>query len=72
MCTHCIERHRKSLILKYFGYIKENENTKNGQFGEFLKSETCGQTVLPDQFNRTKIGGKCQNETFWIIFKQCV
>ena len=22
---------------------------KNGQFGEFLKTEACGQTVLPDR-----------------------
>ena len=25
------------------------KNDKNGQFGEFLKTEACGQTVLPDR-----------------------
>ena len=44
-------------------------------FGDFLKSEACGQIVLPDRslFNRTEIGGKCQNSnaTFWVNFKQC-
>ena len=31
-------------------------------FGEFLKSEACGQTVLPDRsILLDKIGGKCQN-----------
>ena len=31
------------------------------------------QTVLPDNFNETKIGGKCRNSnaTFQVIFKQC-
>ena len=30
-------------------------------FGDFLKPQTCGQTVLPDRsFYRSKIGGKCQ------------
>ena len=34
------------------------KNTKNSQFGEFLKSEVCGQTVLPDMsiLIRQKIG----------------
>ena len=32
-------------------------------FGEFLKPEACGQTVLPDRsvLIGPKIGGKCQN-----------
>ena len=34
------------------------ENAKNSQFGEDLKTEACGQIVLPD---RAQIGGKCQN-----------
>ena len=50
-------------------------------FGEFLKPEACGQTVLRLErqvsFNRSKIGGKCQNSkysnaTLWVIFIQCV
>ena len=53
------------------------KNAKNGPFWRvFDKPEACGQTVLPDRsvFNRTKIGGKCQNSnaTFWVIFKHCV
>ena len=45
---------------------------KNCPFGEFLKTWSFGQTVLPD---RTKIGGKMpkfknSNGTFWVIFKQ--
>ena len=49
------------------------------QFGELLKtwsllSNSVTRLVV---FNRTKIGGKCQNSrhnsnaTFWVIFKQC-
>ena len=44
-------------------------------FGEVFENlklavKQCYQT---GQFNRTKIGGKCQNSnaTFWVIFKQC-
>ena len=25
------------------------KNAKNGQFGEFVKTKACGQTVLPDR-----------------------
>ena len=25
------------------------KNAKNSQFGEFLKTKACGQTVLPDR-----------------------
>ena len=46
-------------------------------FGEFLKPEACGQTVLPDR--SVLIGQKWwkmpkfknSNATFGIIFKQC-
>ena len=43
----------------------------NGQFCDFLKTEVCGQTVLPDR--SILIVEKCQNynETFRVIFKQC-
>ena len=36
-------------------------------FGEFLKKETCSQTVLPDRSIsiRQKIGGKCQNQKLY-------
>ena len=36
------------------------KNAEMVNFGEFLKPEAWGQTVLPDIFKRTKIGGKCQ------------
>ena len=45
-------------------------------FGEFLKTWSLRSNSVTRQvsFNRTKIGGKCQNSsaTFWVIFKQCV
>ena len=43
------------------------------QFGEFLKIWSLRSNSVTRQvsFNRTKIGGKCQKETFWVIFKQC-
>ena len=51
---------------------------KNGRFGEFLKTWSLRSNSVTRQvsFNRTKIGGKCQNTknsnaTFWVIFKQC-
>ena len=44
-------------------------------FGEFLKTWSLRSNSITRQvsFNRTKIGGKCQNSnaTFWVIFKQC-
>ena len=47
-------------------------------FGEFLKTWSLRSNSVTRQvsFNRTKIGGKCQNAknsnaTFWMIFKQC-
>ena len=47
-------------------------------FGEFLKTWSLRSNSVTRQvsFNRTKIGGKCQNgknsnATFWVIFKQC-
>ena len=44
-------------------------------FGEFLKTWSLRSNSVTRQinFNRTKIGGKCQNSnaTFWVIFKHC-
>ena len=47
-------------------------------FGEFLKICSLRSISVTRQvtFNKTKIGGKCQNSetsnaTFWVIFKQC-
>ena len=44
-------------------------------FGEFLKTWSLRSNSVTRKvnFNRTKIGGKCQdsNATFWVIFKQC-
>ena len=33
----------------HFEWTKVIKNTKNGQFWLLLKTETCGQTVLPDR-----------------------
>ena len=41
---------------------------QNGQFGV----EACGPTVLPDQKWQKVSILKNSNETFWMIFKQCV
>ena len=45
------------------------------KFGEILKTWSLRSNSVTRQvsFNRTKIGGKCQNSnaTFWVIFKQC-
>ena len=62
------ENSRKSLISQHcersdrrlhFGQ-KFIKNAKNGQFGEFfcLRPNSATKEV---NFNRTKIGGKCQN-----------
>ena len=44
-------------------------------FGEFLKTWSLRSNSVTRHvsFNRTKIGGKCQNSnaTFWVIFKKC-
>ena len=44
-------------------------------FGEFMKNLSFRSNSVTRQvnFNRTKIGEKCQNSkaTFWVIFKQC-
>ena len=39
------------------------KDAKNGQFGEFLKNLRLPSNSVTRQvsFNRTKIGGKCQN-----------
>ena len=52
------ENHRKSLIQDcerskqrlHFEWTKIDKNAKNGQFGEFLKTKVCCQTVLPDRY----------------------
>ena len=42
---------------------------KNGPFKTWsLRSNSVTRQV---NFNRTKIGRKCQNATFWVIFKEC-
>ena len=44
---------------------------KNAQFGEFLQTWACGQTVLPDKstMNWTKNDGKSHDWKFeWDIF----
>ena len=39
----------------------------------FLKPKACGQTMLPDNIDRTKIGENAKIEKLkWDIFKQCV
>ena len=42
-------------------------------FGESFWSLRSKSVTRQVSFNRTKIGGKCQNSnaTFWVIFKQC-
>ena len=57
------------------------ENAKNSKmvnFWELRKTVSLRSDRVPRQvtFNRTKIGGKCQNSkiqnaTFWMIFKHC-
>ena len=43
------------------------ENRRKVSFSKI----TCGQTVLPDK-STLKIQKTVENETFWVIFKQCV
>ena len=47
---------------------------KHGQFDEFLKTLGLWSNNVTRQvnFDLAKIGGKCQNQTFWMIFKHCV
>ena len=42
-------------------------------FGYFWRTWSLLSNSVTRQvnFDSTKIGGKCQNETFWVIFKQC-
>ena len=58
--------------------LQAKQKSKNGQFGDFWKTEATVQTVLPDMafFKYTKNGGKYQNwktsnETIKVIFKHC-
>ena len=75
------ENHRKSLIQHCepsYVYILSGQkllkSAKNGSFWRVfdklkLAVKQCYQT---GQFNRSKIGGKLKNATFWVIFKHCV
>ena len=47
----------------FLKFIKNAKNAKNGKFGEFLKNCSLRPNSATRQvnFNRTKIGGKCQN-----------
>ena len=51
------------------------KNAKMVHFDEFLKTWSFRSNSVTRQlsFNRSKIGGKCQNSnaTFWVIFKHC-
>ena len=42
-------------------------------FGDFLKTEVYGQTVLPDRsiLKGQKLVENAKIEIFWVIFKQC-
>ena len=59
------ENHRKRLIQHcerselslQFEWPKVHKKCQNSQFGEFLKTEGCGQTVLPDK--SFSIGKNC-------------
>ena len=79
------ENHRKSLIQQcerselrlHFEWTKL-KLPKMVHFGEFLKIWSLQSNSVTRQvsFNRTKIGGKCQNKinsnvTFWGIFEYC-
>ena len=76
------ENHRKSLIASEASYVyilsgqKMIKNAKNGPFRRVFETWSLRSNSVTRQvsFNRTKIGGKCQNSnaTFWVIFKQCV
>ena len=72
--TYCtvFENHRKSLfqycewseLRLHFEWRKDHlKNAKNAQFREFLKTWRLRSNSATRQvnFNRTKIGGKCQN-----------
>ena len=50
------------------------KHAKNGPIGEFLKTWGLRSNSVTSQvtFNSTKNGEKCQNTTFWVIFKHCV
>ena len=72
------QQSKKSTVFE--NHIKKYHSTlrakpKMVHFGEFLKSWSLRSNSVTRQvsFNRTKIGGRCQNSnaTFWVIFKQC-
>ena len=55
--------------------VFENHEKSHIQHCEILKTWNLRSNSVTRQvnFNRAKIGGKCQNsnETFWVIFKHC-
>ena len=53
--------YHKSLILTSFLQKSAREAGTWGKRRPIKGKTACGQTVLPDRSNRTKIGGKCQN-----------
>ena len=73
------ENHRKSLIQHCErSELRLHFEGAKVHFGEFLKTWSLRSNSVTRQvsFDRTKIGGKCQNgknsnATFWVIFKQC-
>ena len=75
------ENHRKSLIQHsehslHFEWTKINQKCqKRSILASFWKSETCGQTVLPDMSvligQKLVENAKIQMRHFWVIFKQC-
>ena len=62
----------------YFYILSGQKLIKNAKNGEFLKTWILRPNSVTRQvsFNRTKIGGKCQNSQiqmrhFWVFLKQC-
>ena len=65
-----IQYFERSELRLHFEFIK---NAKNSQFGEFLKTWSCGQTLLPDKpiLKWQKLAENAQIEKFiWDIFRQ--
>ena len=77
------ENHRKSRIQHcerselrlHFEWTKVNQKCQKWSIlANFWKSLWSNSVTRQVSFNRTKIGGKCQNSnaTFWVIFKHCL
>ena len=72
--VRCLKITEKSLIFNivseanYVYILSGQKLTKNAQFGEFLKTWSLRSNSVTRQvsFNRTKIGGKCQNRTIQV------